>query len=142
MQFNYDLSRMNVDLSDSELIPEGLYNAFISGTEMKDTKAGTGKYLSLEFTLAGNPAQNNRKVWTNLNLVNPNTKAVEIAEETLGRIMAAVGLTNLTDSSQLMNKQMKIKVVQTQRDGYDPRNEIKAFRKAEGFGGNEQAIPF
>ena len=34
-----------------ELLPEGKYIALISKVELKDTKAGNGQYLNVQFTI-------------------------------------------------------------------------------------------
>ena len=60
-------------------LPEGEYMATITGSEMKATIKGDGSYLSLEYTIIDGPYAN-RKVWDNLNLDNPNAKAVTIAQ--------------------------------------------------------------
>jgi hypothetical protein len=65
-----------------DALPPGRYEAIISESEMKDTKAGTGQYLQLTFTVVGGQHEG-RKLWSRLNLVNPNATAVSIAEREL-----------------------------------------------------------
>ena len=57
-------------------IPAGKYVAVISDSEMRSTNSGTGQYLRLEFTIIDGEYAN-RKLWTRLNLDNPNPDAIE-----------------------------------------------------------------
>ena len=96
---------------------------------MKDTKAGTGKYLSLGFKcIEGN--QKGMMVFTNLNLVNPNEVAVNIANQDLKRICTAVGKKSITDSSELHGIPLVIKVAVRDDDDPYPGNDIKRYKVA------------
>ncbi|MEM9073932.1 MAG: DUF669 domain-containing protein, partial [Myxococcota bacterium] len=72
-----------------ELLPTGWYEALITESEMKDTKSGKGQYLELTFEIISGDHKT-RRMWARLNLSNPNTKAVEIAEKDLSAICRAV----------------------------------------------------
>jgi hypothetical protein len=114
-----------------ELLPPGKYNVQIVASEFKSTKSGTGQYLSLEVDiLEGEHA--GRKIWTSLNLQNPNPKAVEIAEETLRDICLAQGKLGCDDSEELhfipMTATIKIKPGD---DKYGPKNEIGGYKALE-----------
>ena len=67
-----------------DAIPAGKYQAVITDSEEKRNKAGTGTYLQLEFEVIEGDYKN-RKLWTRLNLNNPNAEAVRIARATLPR---------------------------------------------------------
>ena len=115
-------------------IPAGDYEAVIVGSEMKDTKEGGGKYLKLELQVLSGPYQN-RKLFTNLNLVNKNEQAVQIAKGTLSAICRAVGVLTPKESSELHNKPMIVTVKIRKGDGeYDDQNECKGFKPRQaGF---------
>jgi hypothetical protein len=87
--------------------------------------------LSLEFNIVGggNNQFNGRKLFSNLNLFNPNPKAVEIANRELATICRAIGVMNIQDSSQLHNKPMVVKV-SVSDDG--KRNEIDMYASVNG----------
>ena len=51
--------------SNFEPLPEGWYNATITGAEVKDTKAGDGKYIACKYTVTG-PSHQGRVVLGNL----------------------------------------------------------------------------
>ena len=63
-----------------DALPNGRYEVIITDSEMKETKAGTGAYLMLTMEVIGDTKHSGRKLWTRLNLVNPNATAVQIAE--------------------------------------------------------------
>ena len=76
-----------------------------------------------------------RKVWTNLNLQNPNPKAVEIAYQTLASICDAINHNgNVKDSQELHGKPLQIKVTVKDDPQYGPGNEVKGYSKIDGSG--------
>jgi hypothetical protein len=89
-------------------IPDGDYQACIDAAEIKSTRDGSGKILSVTFSIIG-PNYAGRKVWVNLNIENKNPIAEQIAHEELGRIMRACGLESITDTDQLIGAPMEIK---------------------------------
>lgn len=120
--------------NDRELLPPGKYAVQIVASEWKPTKAGTGQYLSLELDVIDGEHQG-RKLWTLLNLENPNPKAVEIAEETLRDICLAQGKLGCDDSEELHFIPMTATVKVKPGDGqYGPKNEIGGFKKLEQGG--------
>jgi len=114
-----------------ELLPPGSYTVQIVQSEMKDTKTG-GKMLSLEFEVLDGSAKG-RRLWSNLNLVNANEKAVEIANRDLSAICHATGQMAVSDSDQLHFKPMVATVaVEPGKGEYGPKNVIKGYAAASG----------
>lgn len=114
---------------DFSPLPPGDYTAVITESEMKPTKRGDGSFLALTFEITEGPSKG-RKVWTNLNLRNPNPKAVEIAQRELSAICHATGQLRVNDSQELHYKPMVIRVDIEAQEGYSPRNNIKAYKPA------------
>ena len=89
------MSTLNFNASDVEpnlgfeAIPAGKYTAVITDSEMRETKTGNGQYLWLEFEIIGGDHKG-RKLWSRLNLVNPNPDAVRMA--LVGRGIPSEGL--------------------------------------------------
>lgn len=111
-----------------DAIPAGDYDAVITASELKETKAGDGKYLALTLQILSGEYQN-RKLWDRLNLQNKNEKAVQIARGTLSAICRAVGVLTPNDSSELHDKPLRIRVkVRKDQDG-NPQNEIGSYSK-------------
>ena len=118
-----------------EAIPAGKYQAVIVDSDMKPNKAGTGEYLQLEFEIIEGEYQN-RKVWTRLNLNNPNPDAVRIARADLSAICHAVGVIQPGDSVDLHNLPLTITVKCRKTPDGDIVNEIKGYAaKAPASGG-------
>lgn len=112
-----------------EPLPEGWYNATITGAEVKETKAGDGKYIAVKFAITG-PTHQGRVVFGNLNIKNASTKAEEIGRSQLGEIMRAIGLAKVQDTDQLIGGNLGIKL--TVKTGEYAGNEIKAFKAIGG----------
>ena len=110
-----------------DVLPSGEYDVCIVGSEMKSTKNGAGKMLNLELQILSGEYQN-RKLFDNLNLDNPSTKAVEIARGTLSAICRAVGVLTPRDSAELHNKPLRIKLSVEKSEEYGEQNRIKAYK--------------
>ena len=63
----------------------------------------------------------------NLNLENRNEKAVKIAHGNLSSICRALGIGMLTDTNQLLNKPLIIKVTIQKDDEYGDKNKIRKY---------------
>lgn len=128
---NFDASQVEVKPSKFEALPAGDYPAMITASEMKSTKAGDGSYLSLTFELQGGGHQG-RRVWTNLNLNNPNPTTVEIAQKQLAEICHAIGKPGVGESDELHNIPLVIKL-SCKRDDYSGefKNEVKGYKKLQ-----------
>lgn len=107
-----------------EAIPAGWYNATIQKSELKDTKAGNGRMISLRLAITG-PTHQGRVVFTNLNINNPNPQAEEIGRQQLGEIMRAIGLARVNDTDELIGGMLSIKLV-LKNDGQE--NDVKGFK--------------
>ena len=86
--------------TDFEPLPAAKYIAEVSTSDMRPNSKGTGEYLWLEFTVLDG-AFVGRKVWTQLNLINPSQQAVEIAQRELSALCRAVGKLRVQDSIEL-----------------------------------------
>jgi|TARA_R110000824_G_scaffold3524_4_gene16729 hypothetical protein len=127
-----DLNDMPVaEKRDFDPVPAGWYTVAIAGAELRDTKAGTGKYISVRFDITG-PEHQGRVVFTNLNTRNPNPKAEEIGRQQLGEIMRAIGVQKLEDTDELIGGNLSIKVTVKNDPTYGAGNEVKGFRAIEG----------
>jgi len=121
-----------VEPNDSfDPLPNGDYLCVISSSEMKPTKAGDGSFLELEMEVIDGPFKG-RKVWDRLNLNNPNETAVKIAKGTLSAICRAVNVLTPTDSCELHDIPVTVKVVCKKRaDTDEMTNVIKGYKGRE-----------
>ena len=91
-------------------IPDGQYKAVIIDSELKPTSNGNGQFLALKIVITEGQFQDT-EFTERLNIINQNTKAVEIAFKTLARISEAVGMSQTPqDSATLHNKPLIIVV--------------------------------
>ena len=108
-----------------EVLPAGKYRAQIVESEMRVTRNGTGQYLWLMLDILEGPHQG-RKIFDQLNLVNPNPTTVEIAQRTLSAICHATSKLQVNDSEELHLIPMTIQVgVKPPKDGYGEKNTIR-----------------
>ena len=113
---------------DFDLLPNGYYRAIALSEEEKDTKDGTGKYIKMEFEISSPPEFAKRKIWTNFNIVNKSLTATNIAKEHLGNFAWAVKIDKLSDTNQLLYKELTIEVgVQPAKGDYKASNIIKGY---------------
>ena len=123
--------------STRELLPAGKYLMQIVNSEMKDTNAGDGRYLSLEMDILDGPLSG-RKIWDRLNLVNPNPQAVEISQRTLSAICHATGKLSVSNSEQIhflpMLVTVKVKPAGNDKKGVwrEASNEIGGYDGVNG----------
>jgi len=115
--------------SNFEPLPEGWYNATISGAEIRATKAGDGKLIAVKYAITG-PTHQGRVIFGNLNIKNASTKAEEIGRQQLGEIMRAIGLAKVTDTDQLIGGSLSIKLAV--KTGEYAGNEVKGFKALGG----------
>jgi len=110
-----------------DVVPAGWYVAQITDAEIKDTKRGDGKYIKIRYDIQG-PNHQGRVVFGNLNVNNPNPAAEKIGRQQLGDIMRSVGMSNVTDTDELLGKTMQIKIDIRDSEQYGPSNEVKAWK--------------
>jgi Protein of unknown function (DUF669) len=110
-----------------EPLPAGKYPAAIIESELKPNKAGTGSYLQLTQEILEGPYKG-RRLWSRLNLENPNPLAVQIARAELSAICRAVGVLAPNDSTELHNLPMVIQVrCRKRQDTGEMTNEVTAY---------------
>ena len=109
-----------------EALPPGDYKVQIVQSEMRVTKSGTGQLLWLDEEVLEGPLQG-RHVYDQLNLINPNPTAEEIAQRTLSAICHAVGKLQVADSEELHFLPMLVRVA-VKPNGY---NEVKGYKPVQ-----------
>ena len=124
MQFNFDAT--GIDTSDDrgfEPLPQGKYNAMVIESAVKDSKAG-GQYVELVCQILDGK-HINRKIWHRLNIVNDNPVAENIGRKDLAVLMINLGLPpQMVDTQELHGKPFVMGLKISQRDGYEPSNDV------------------
>jgi hypothetical protein len=111
-------------------IPTGWYPMQVEAAELKETKAKTGTLIDLEVTILDKHP--GRKIFKNINLVNPSAKAQEIGRQQLAALVLACGLIALKDTDELLGKQVMGHVIIKKDAGFEPKNDINAFKSMDG----------
>ena len=119
-------------------LPAGWYSATINKADLKPTKDGTGQYIAIRYDITG-PTHQGRVVFGNVNIRNKSEKAEAIGRAQLGDIMRSLGLTQVSDTDQLIGGSLQIKL-DVKTDDYGTKNEVKAF-KASGDSMPASALP-
>lgn len=114
-----------------EPIPLNWYNARI--TESKNKPIAKGERLELEFTVEPGTRYAKRKIFEGINWKHESSEAQRIGQEQLSAVCHGVGILNLEDDQQLVNKVICIKVgiepARTENGKtYEARNIIKGYR--------------
>lgn len=107
---------------DFSPVPAGWYDVGIDSAGIRDTKAGNGKYLHLELIVIQDE-YNGRKFFPNINLQNPNAKAVEIGMRELASLGLACEMAKIGDTDELIGKMLKVRV-KIKED----QNEVTAYK--------------
>lgn len=107
-QFNYEVDE-NIELNSFDPLPSGKYNVKIVNAEIRETKTGNGKMLSLIFEVLPGSYEN-RKLFKNLCLEHPNELTVNIAKSNLNKILLSISKRKLNDTQELIDKKLTITV--------------------------------
>ena len=114
--------------NDFSPIPDGWYPIKIVDAQVKDTRAGTGKYISVRMDVTG-PNYTGRVLWANYNFMNPSEAAQKIGRAELARLAGACGIDNLEDTDQLIGMQCEVQTKIKRSEEYGDKNEIKGARE-------------
>lgn len=124
-------------MSGFEPIPAAWYLAEMTKSEYKQNSAKTGHFLNCQVKVLEGEHKG-RLVFVLMNLDNPSTTAVEIAQKELASICEACGIDELEDSTELHGIPMAIRVIiKPASGGYPPKNEIKAYLPEDKMPENE-----
>lgn len=135
---NFSYTEQDLPSNDFEVIPAGHYTAQIIKSDIKDNANGSGNRLSLTFQILEGD-KTGRLVFQDLTLQNRNPQAEQIGRQQLAQLCHAVGISHVSESTELHNKPMRVRVaIREDKTGqYAPRNEIKAFsslgQQTQGF---------
>jgi hypothetical protein len=107
-------------------VPNGTYLAQIVESDLKATKNGNGQIIKLKWAIMDGP-QKGRFVFDNINYRNTNAQAEEIGAKQFKKIIKAVGLAVVSDTTQLHLRPARITV---EADGQYTR--VKRYEPAGG----------
>ena len=125
-----DLSGVKEDRGGFEMIPVGSYHVCCKVAELKETKDGTGSYISCQFEIMSGDYEG-RKIFNSFNIKNKSQKCVEIG---LGQLKAYLRLagkdTNAMSSPTDLEGTQAIAVVKHQAasNGYEAKAVVSYFK--------------
>lgn len=105
------------------ILAAGQYLAAVTNSDVRPTKSGTGKYVSLEWTVLDGQNRN-QKIFEIINFQNQNQQCQAIGRKTLNNVLAAFGITDLSDTSQLHNTPILLTIGVKRENGED-KNVVK-----------------
>lgn len=133
-----DLDLKNTQAGGSfEPIPAGEYPAILVHSEKKPTKDGTGARLELKFQILNGPYQN-RTLFDGLNIINKSAQAQQIGRGQLKALCVACGVPDPSDSAELHNRPLNIRVAVGKDQNGNPRNEIKGYKSRSESNAQQQ----
>lgn len=125
-------SALPQDTNSFTPLPAGWYDVSVKASDLKATKAGDGSYINLQLSVTG-PTHAGRNLWAKLNITNRNPKAEEIGRAQLRTICEIGGIDEISDTDQLLNLRMSVKVVIADNYQGEPDNEVKGFKACAGL---------
>ena len=131
-QFSFDTNSVEKRENNYELLPAGWYTAQVTESEIVPLKSGLGQALKLTFEVLSE-GYRNRKVWARLNVQHRGSpQAEQIAQQQLRELCDSIGVVRMTDTVELHNKpvQIKVKVRKSDDPQYEDQNEVNGFKPA------------
>lgn len=125
-------------LSNFDPLPKGDYNAMITSSDVKETKAGNGRYAELVIEITdGDFAR--RKIWDRLNIDNPDGETEKRARGQLRSVSDACGISQLKSTEQLHDIPFKLSLDIDRRD--PTRNKVRGYSSVkQAFEINKPAV--
>ena len=140
-QFNFDTNTVAPRENNFEVLPAGTYNAQVTESEITALKSGNGSALKLTLEILSD-GYRGRKVWARLNVKHTNPTAEQIAQQQLRELCDAIGVVRMTDTVELHNKpmQVKLKIRKDDSGQYEDQNEVVSFKALGGIPAHAQAM--
>jgi hypothetical protein len=140
--FSFDSSTVEKRENNFELLPAGWYVAQITESDIVKLKSGKGDGIKLTFDILSD-SHRGRKIWQTLNVRHEIADTERIAQEQLGQLCDSIGIVRMTDTAELHNKPMQVKVkVRVSKDPqYEDQNEIIGYKSVGGASAPSMQIP-
>lgn len=141
-QINFNTESAPKRENNFDLLPAGWYTAQVTESDIVPLKSGMGNALKLTFEVLSD-GYRNRKVWARLNIQHRGSPEAErIANEQLRELCESIGIVRMSDTVELHNKpvQIKVKVRKSDDPQYEDQNEVNAFKAVGGSPAHGQAI--
>jgi len=128
LTFNFNAREVAPATGGADAVPEGWYTVVATKSDLALTKNGDGVMLKLTFEIVEGKYSGN-VIFENMNVQNPNDEAVKIALRNLSALCHAINVMDpQLPGDSLLRIPLKIRVSLQQEVGFNPKNEIKAYR--------------
>ena len=134
VQLNFDANQV-APLAEYTVLPEGQYLVEITQSQYKQTKAGDGNYLELEYSVLDGEHKGAQH-WDRLCLDHPSEKAMRRAHAALSAICHAIGVMSFHDTVELHQIPFQITVRNRTDDNGRVSAEVAAYAPRPTFSGN------
>jgi len=107
-------------------VPRGRYPMQVIESRIDDTKAGTGRIMTLTLEIIDGE-YTNRRIWDRLNIENQNPDAQRIALGSLRKLCDALGIVELRDTEELHFKPFEadVRIEEDKSGQYGPQNRVR-----------------
>lgn len=125
-----DLTGIETTERNFEPLPAGAYVVVAQDAKVKDTKAGTGKYVSLQLKVLTGEHEG-RVLFATFNIHSQSEKAQQIGREQLKSFMQVAGFTdfNLQTVSDLCGKPVVAMVKVEESEDFGKQNRVSYFKE-------------
>lgn len=126
----FDSTQYDTEQRDYSELPNGIYALEVEGSEVTQTKSGSGTILKTTMSVIEPEDLKGRKLFTTYNLENQNETAQRIGQAQFASLCRAIGIQSVDDSEQLhfIRFVAKVGLGKPSKDGqYPARAEIKAY---------------
>lgn len=129
MEFNFDPASVPKSERSFEPLPAGWYVAQVTDSSINELKSSPGRGLRLRLDVLSD-SHRGRVIWWHLNVQHTKADVERISQQQLRELCDAVGVTRLTDTTQLHNRPLNVKVKIRPDDSgvHGPRNEVVGVR--------------
>lgn len=117
-----------VDEFNNDPVPEGVYQCRITKAEYGPGKKDpNSRKIELNLKITG-PTHIGRVVFANLNVRNESAKAEQIGRSQLRSLLAACGMSELSDTDHLIDQLVSCKVKIKEAEGqYSAKNDVTGY---------------
>jgi hypothetical protein len=130
MLYNFNAAQVEPQQVTFDPVPPGNYVAIVTDSDLRPTRSG--RAIKLTFRIVEGQ-HTGRLIWANLNVENASAQAQEIAQKQLSSLCHAVGVINLTDTLQLHDKPVRIRVkVRPAVGEYAASNDVTGYDALAG----------
>lgn len=124
--FNFSANDVPESTGSYEAIPAGFYEASVAGADIKESRSG-GSYINVRYDIIG-PSHAGRVVFGMITISNANPKAEEVGRQQLAGLIRAIGLSDLSDTDQLIGGRLSIKLDVEESEQYGAQNRVRGFK--------------